>query len=59
MEQKIVHNLCKKRIVYMILGAKEPVHLEVISCEEEINKLIKLLEKTYHFQYISVTPAKE
>ena len=28
MTQKTADNLCKKRIVYLILGAKEPVHME-------------------------------
>jgi hypothetical protein len=49
----------KKRIVYMILGKKEPVHLEVISTEEEINKLVKLLETSYYFQYFNIIPLKE
>jgi hypothetical protein len=48
--------MSKKRIVYLILEAKEPVHMEIISSEDEINKLIKLLESTYHFQYLSVIP---
>jgi hypothetical protein len=49
----------KKRIVYLILGKKEPVHLEIISTEEEINKLVKLLEANYYFQYFNVVPLKE
>ncbi len=50
----------KKRIVFLTLGSKEPVHVEIISSEEEINKIVTLLEKTYHFQYFSVVPiAKE
>lgn len=51
--------MSKKRIVFLTLESKEPVHIEVISSEDEINKLIKLLEKTYYFQYFSVVPAKE
>jgi hypothetical protein len=49
----------KRRIVYLILGSKEPVHLEVIACEEEVNKLISLLETTYHFEYFSILPLKD
>ena len=49
----------KKRIVFLTLEAKDPVHLEVISSEDEINKLVRLLEKTYYFQYFSVVPTKE
>lgn len=49
----------KKRIVYMILGEEEPVHLEIISSENEINKIIKLLECNYKFKYFSVTPEKK
>lgn len=49
----------KRRLVYLILGKTEPVHLEIISTEEEINKLVSLLETTYHFQYFSVIPLKE
>jgi hypothetical protein len=49
----------KKRIVYLILGQKEPVHLEIISTEEEVNKIIKLLEANYYFQYFNIIPLKE
>ena len=49
----------KKRIVYLILDAKEPVHLEVISTEDEINKLINLLQSTYKFSHFSVVPLKD
>lgn len=49
----------KKRIVYLILDAKEPVHLEAISSEEELNRLIKLLEGNYKFTYFSAVPLKE
>ena len=51
--------MSKKRIVFLTLHSKEPVHLEIISSEEEINKIVTLLENTYHFQYFSVVPIKE
>jgi hypothetical protein len=43
----------------MILDAKEPVHIEAISSEEELNKLIKLLESTYKFTYFKVIPLRD
>jgi hypothetical protein len=49
----------KKRIVFLILNSKEPIHMEIISTEEEINKVIQLLESSYLFQYFNVIPAKE
>ena len=49
----------KKRIVYMILNEEDTVHLEVISSENQINKLISLLEHNYKFKYFSITPKKD
>jgi hypothetical protein len=46
----------KKRLVFLTLESKEPVHMEILSSEEEINKIINLLEKNYLFQYFSVVP---
>jgi hypothetical protein len=41
-KQKIAR---KKRIAQVSLNADCLVHLEIISCEKEINKLIELLTK--------------
>ena len=49
----------RRRIVYLILDAKEPVHLEIISSEDEVNNLIKLLQSTYKFSYFNVIPLRE
>jgi hypothetical protein len=43
----------------MLLEGKDPVHMEIISTEEEINRIVKLLECTYLFKYFSVVPLKE
>lgn len=43
----------------MILESNTSVHLEAISSDEEINKLITLLEKTYNFAYFSSIPIKD
>ncbi len=51
--------MSKKRIVFLTLNSKEPVHMEIISSEQEINKIVNLLEKTYHFQYFSVVPLQK
>ena len=49
----------KRRIVFLTLDSKEPIHMEIISSEEEINKIIQLLESSYLFKYFNVIPAKE
>lgn len=40
-------NARKKRIVQVILDGDCLMHLEIISCEQEINDLIELLSKHY------------
>ena len=46
----------KKRIVFLRLNSKDPVHVEIISTEEEINKLIQILQKNYLFQSFNIIP---
>ena len=42
--QKNVH---KKRIVQVMLHDECIIHLEIISCEKQINDLVELLSKHY------------
>jgi len=44
----------KKRIAQVVLDADCLVHLEIISCEKEINKLIELLTKHYCVKQVFV-----
>ena len=51
--------MSKRRIVFLRLNSKEPIHIEIISSSEEINNIIHLLESSYHFEYFSVIPVED
>jgi len=44
----------KKRLVQLLLDEECLIHLEVISCEKEINDLVELLTKHYCVKQIFI-----
>ena len=54
MEQKTVN---KRRIATVVLDDKEClVHLEIVSCEKQINDLIEILTRHYCVKKIYINP---